>query len=156
MIKCTLHQLGTVCVVTLGIAVQIISPYFKWFILIIFFIMADLIFGLKRSKIQGIKIEKPVRKTIDKFIVYYIIYILAAIIDHALQEPAWKLPHVTYFQPVIIIGSFAVESFSIINNILQIKGKKRIKATIFTPLISIFNNKAKDAVDEVIKKHDEE
>ena len=155
MIKYLLDKIGTVCVVTLGIAVQIISPYFKWFILIIFFIFADLIFGLKRSKVQGIKIVKPVRKTMDKFILYYIIYILAAIIDHTLQTPEWNLPYVVYFQPIIIIGSFATESYSIINNILQIKGKKRLTIKVLTPLLGLFGSKLKDAANEAIKEHED-
>lgn len=129
----------------------------RWLILFcVILILADLKFGIENSEVHGEKIRRSraIRRTVNKFIDYLCWLMFAGIFGKAFAPHfGWETMFVV---DVVMIVACLAEIDSVVQNFCGARGIEFSFRKFLVALVSKKSKDVADALDETIKKDDDE
>lgn len=129
-----------------GIFVQALEPLVNWLLVMTFIIIADLVSSIRKHYLlqdEPIRFSKGVRDTMGKFVTYYSFVVAFVMLEIASG-------HVYHIDKWACMTVCAIESFSIVNNLLKPHGLQ----LSLRGLMRVLGKKVDVDIDEIVK-HDE-
>lgn len=131
-----------------GIFVQALEPLVNWLLVMTFIIIADLVSGIRKHYLlqdEPIRFSKGVRDTMGKCVTYYSFVVAFVMIEVASD-------HIMHIDRWACLSVCAIESFSIVNNLLKPHGLQ----LSLQGLMRVLGKKVDIDADEIVKKDNEQ
>ena len=130
-----------------GIFVEALEPLVNWLLVRTAIIIADLASSIRKHYLlqdEPIRFSKGVRDTMGKFVTYYSFVVAFVMIDIASE-------HAFHIDRWACLSVCAIESFSIVNNILKPHGLQ----LSMQGLMRVLGKKVDIDADEIVKKEEQ-